>query len=239
MVDSVLNGTRIMDDDGYIPSRAATFGAAGEGISEDFLALWLSTLILNVHPKKQPRAVGFLVARYVRATAHRCIRAFAQNMEERKRARQLGEKAFNHYVSHLGVSAICIWRVRAVEARVARMRLRTAVSRWLRDQVTHPPSSATRPLPLPPPQNPARHTVRFRPPAKPGHHHTAVFGVAHSTTPCCAYCMQASFARVTLPDVVRVTLSHTPSYLSFSLSLVLRVLWRPSTLNLQPCALRP
>jgi len=135
MVDSVLNGTRIMDDDGYIPSRAATFGAAGEGISEDFLALWLSTLILNVHPKKQPRAVGFLVARYVRATAHRCIRAFAQNMEERKRARQLGEKAFNHYVSHLGVSAICIWRVRAVEARVARMRLRTAVSRWLRDQL--------------------------------------------------------------------------------------------------------
>ena len=135
MVDSVLNGTRMLDDDGYIPARAATFGAAGEGISEDFLALWLSTLILNVHPKKQPRAVGFLVARYVRATAHRCIRAFADNCEERKRARQLGEKAFNHYVSHLGVSSLCIWRARAVEARVARMRLRTAVSRWLRDQL--------------------------------------------------------------------------------------------------------
>ena len=110
--------------------------ALGTGVPETFISMWLSALILHVHPKKQPRAIGFLIARHVRAIAHKVIRVLAENAKEEIIYKQLENKAYNHIISNIYTKTLMTWRYKATALRVARMRLRTSVSRWLRDELS-------------------------------------------------------------------------------------------------------
>jgi hypothetical protein len=115
---------------------AGTWAKSDSGVAETFISMWLSSLILHVHPKKQPRAIGFLIARHVRAIAHKVLKALADNAMEEIVSRQLDNKAINHWIAHICTKSLVLWRHKAIALRVARMRLRTTVSRWLREELS-------------------------------------------------------------------------------------------------------
>ena len=115
---------------------AGTWAKSESGVAETFISMWLSSLILHVHPKKQPRAIGFLIARHVRAIAHKVLKALADNATEEIIGRQLDNKAINHWIAHICTKSLVLWRHKAIALRVARMRLRTTVSRWLREELS-------------------------------------------------------------------------------------------------------
>jgi len=115
---------------------AGTWAKSDSGIAETFISLWLSSLILHVHPKKQPRAIGFLIARHVRAVAHKVLKAMKDNATAEIIAKQLDNKGYNHWVGHICTKTVVLWHHKATALRVARMRLRTTVSRWLREELS-------------------------------------------------------------------------------------------------------
>jgi len=115
---------------------AGTWAKSDSGVAETFISMWLSSLILHVHPKKQPRAIGFLIARHVRAVAHKVLKALSDNATQEVINRQLENKAVNHWIAHACTKTMVLWRHKAIALRVARMRLRTTVSRWLREEIS-------------------------------------------------------------------------------------------------------
>ena len=115
---------------------AGTWAKSESGVAETFISLWLSSLILHVHPKKQPRAIGFLIARHVRAVAHKVLRALSDNARTGAISRQVARKAGDRYAAHLCTKIVVEWRSKALSLRVARLRLRTSVSRWLREELS-------------------------------------------------------------------------------------------------------
>ena len=115
---------------------AGSWAKSDSGVAETFISMWLSSLILHVHPKKQPRAIGFLIARHVRAIAHKVLKALSDNATSEVINRQLDSKAVNHWIAHTCTKTMVLWRHKAIALRVARMRLRTTVSRWLREELS-------------------------------------------------------------------------------------------------------
>jgi hypothetical protein len=88
---------------------AGTWSKTDSGVAESYISMWLSALILHVHPKKQPRAIGFLIARHVRAIAHKVLKALSDNAMQEVVCRQLDNKAINHWVRLYSVCIhICI-----------------------------------------------------------------------------------------------------------------------------------
>lgn len=115
---------------------AGTWSKSDSGVAETYISMWLSALILHVHPKKQPRAIGFLIARHVRAVAHKVLKALSDNAMQEIVLGQLDNKAINHWICNVCSKTMMLWCNKAVALRVARMRLRTTVSRWLREELS-------------------------------------------------------------------------------------------------------